>query len=83
MNGQITMFDELVQDPEERPFIGTEVVFYYEEKKYDAVVVKHLGCDFVYIEFLDKRPGDDNPNIYHGKGWHISVRGYKKDWDYK
>lgn len=83
MYKQISMFDELVQDPEKKPIIGTDVIFFLGGEIYDAVVTKHIGHDFFYIVFLDKKPSDDNPDIYPAEGWHISMRGYKEDWDYR
>ena len=82
MDGQISFFDIGVRDINAKPAIGAKVVFYYEGKSYPAVVRGHMGGDHFYIVFDDKRPCDDNPEISTSSGWHVSVRGYKKDWDY-
>ena len=76
MDGQISLFDELIQNPEDKPFIGTKVLFHYKGKSYPAIVTAHCGYDFFYIEFIGNKPQESN------SGWHVSMRGYKKDWDY-
>lgn len=76
IDGQISIFDELIQNPKDKPFIGTKVLFYYKGQFYPAIVTAHCGYDFFYIKFTGKKPHEGN------LGWHVSMRGYKKDWDY-
>ena len=82
MDGQISLFDGFIKDTEEKPEIGTKVIFFYEGKQYNAVVTSHCGLDWFYIKFTDKQPSDDDPEVDDSGGWHISVRGKGKDWEY-
>lgn len=82
MDGQLSLFDGFITNVDEKPPIGTKVIFYYEGKNYPAVVTAHCGADYFYIEFTDRKPSDDNADIEKASGWHVSLRGYGTDWEY-
>ena len=82
MDGQVSLFDIGVRDITHKPPVDTKVIFFYEGKSYPAIVTAHCGGDFFYITFTGRQPSDDNPEVDNGGGWHIAVRGFKKDWDY-
>ena len=81
--GQMTLFSGMLKEIcDTKPDIGTHLVFHYENKNYDCVVKKHCGSDFFYVEFMDRQPSDDFNDLGDSDGWHVSLRGYKKDWDF-
>lgn len=81
MDGQVSLFDGLIDDPNKMPDVGTKVIFHYEGKDYPAYVSYHCGLDYFVIVFTDRKPSDDDPQIAVSSGWHVSVRGRGKDWD--
>lgn len=81
MDGQVSLFDGFVENPSEKPAIGTKVIFHYNGKDYPAYVSYHSGFDFFVIIFTDRKPSDDNPDIGKGSGWNVSMRGRGTDWD--
>ena len=83
MDGQLNLFDGLVDDPNKKPEIGTKVIFFYNGNQYPAVVSDHCGFDYFYIEFTGRKPADDDSDVSNCPGWHVCMRGRKKDWDYK
>lgn len=82
MQGQISLFDGFIDNSNEKPDIGTKVIFFYEGKQYPAVVTAHCGQDWFYITFTDRQPADDDPEVDDSGGWHVSLRGKGKDWCY-
>lgn len=80
MDGQVSLFDGFVDNPNEKPSIGTKVIFHYEGKNYPAYVSYHCGHDYFVIIFTDRKPSDDNPDVGLCSGWHVSMRGKNKDW---
>ena len=75
--GQMSLFSGFLKEQcDTKPEIGTELVFHYGGKDYDCVVDAHCGYDFFHIIFPGKAPEDAN-------GWHISLRGYGKSWNFK
>lgn len=83
MDGQISLFEYMDEIATEKPPIGTEIIFILNEKRYEAVVTKHMGFDYFYIKFKDRKPSDDNENLSDSDGWHVSLRGYKDCWLFK
>lgn len=84
MNGQMSLFDGFLKEIcDTKPEIGTRLVFNYRGKHYDGVVAAHCGHDFFWIEFTERKPSDDFNNVADSDGWHLSLRGYQKSWDFK
>lgn len=75
--GQISLFSGfLTEQCDTKPEIGTELIFHDDDgKDYECVVDAHCGYDFFHVEFLNESPSE--------YGWHISLRGYGKRWDFK
>lgn len=84
MAEQISLFDGFLDDPSVKPPIGTKVIFFYEGKRYPAIVTSHCGetYDFFYIKFTGRQPSDDDSEVKDSGGWHVSMRGKGKDWCY-
>lgn len=81
--GQMSLFSGFLKEKcDTKPEIGTRLVFHYGGKDYDCVVADHCGFDFFWIKFTERKPSDDFNNLGNLDGFHISLRGYKKDWDY-
>ena len=81
--GQLSLFDGLLKEMcDTKPDIGTNLIFHYKNKDYACVVDGHCGHDFFHIVFTDRQPSDDYLDVENSGGWHVSLRGYKKDWDY-
>ena len=81
---QITLFDGLLTDIcEVKPEIGTKLVFMNEGHEYPCVVAGHCGYDFFYVRFTGRTPSDDDTSYGECDGWHISLRGYKRNWKFK
>lgn len=81
--GQISLFSGMLKEQcDTKPDIGTELVFHYKGKDYPCVVTTHCGYDFFFVKFSDAKPHDNNPEVENTDGWHLSLRGYKKDWDF-
>lgn len=51
--------------------------------EYPCVVENHCGYDIFYVRFKGRTPADDNPAYGECDGWHLSLRGYKKNWNFK
>lgn len=83
MDGQLSLFDGFITNVDEKPPIGTKVIFYYEGKSYPAVVAAHCGADYFYIKLTGRKPSDDNELVSDSDGWHISLKGYGTDWRYE
>lgn len=81
--GQISLFDGWLKEYcDTKPEIGTDLVFHYKGKDYACVVDKHCGADFFYVRFKNKQLSLDFPELGDVEGWHISLKGYKRSWDY-
>ena len=81
--GQISLFSGFLKEKcDTKPEIGTRLVFHYGGKDYDCIVADHCGFDIFWIEFTGRKPPDDFKNVGDSDGWHVSLRGYKKDWDF-
>lgn len=85
--GQISLFEVfdgkiLNEICHTKPAVGKNLIFHYKGKDYPCVVDKHCGYDFFHIEFTDRQPSDDFPEVEKNTGWHVSLRGYKRDWDF-
>ena len=77
MNGQLSLFNGLlIEECDTKPDIGTELIFHYDGLDYPCKVKSHCGMDYFYIVFIGEQTAGDTD------GWHVSLRGYKKDWDY-
>lgn len=80
MEGQMSLFDGwLTEYCDTRPAIGTELEFLYKDGVYPCVVEKHCGADFFWVRLTGDRP----KGPYDSGGWHLTIRGYGKDWRYK
>lgn len=81
--GQISLFDGWLDEYcDTKPAVGMGLIFHYKGKDYPCVVSAHCEHDFFYVEFQDKQPSDDFMEVEKSGGWHVSLRSYKKDWDY-
>lgn len=83
--GQMSLFDGMLKEIcDTKPEIGKKLIFHYNGKDYPCVVDCHCGYDVFYIKFTGRQPSDDFPEVgkIESRGWHVSLRGYKKDWDY-
>lgn len=82
--GQISLFSGFLRERcDTRPEIGKMLVFHYGGNDYDCIVAKHCGYDFFFVEFTGRTPADDFTDIEDVGGWHVSLRGYRKDWDFQ
>lgn len=80
---QMSLFGGLLKEVcDTKPEVGTRLVMHYEGKDYPCVVTNHIGFDFFYVKFVNAKPQDDNRDLSESDGWHLSLRGYMKDWDY-
>lgn len=81
--GQMSLFDGMLKEIcDTKPAVGKKLIFHFKGKDYPCVVDTHCGHDFFYIKFTDRQPSDDFPEVAESGGWHISLRGYKKNLDY-
>ena len=81
--GQMSLFSGFLKEScDTKPEIGTRLVFHYGGNDYDCVVASHCGFDFFWVEFIERKPSDDFKDLGNLDGFHISLRGYKKDWDF-
>ena len=81
MDGQMTLFDgKLTNFCEVKPEIGSRLVFKLNGVDYPCTVETHCGYDFFWVRFTDRTPHDDDPTIEESDGWHLSLRGYGKNW---
>lgn len=85
--GQVSLFDVFDEKTlngicHTKPAVGKSLVFHYKGKDYPCIVNKNCGYDFFHIEFTDRQPSDDFPEVKKNTGWHVSLRGYKRDWDF-
>lgn len=85
--GQVSLFDVFDEKTlngicHTKPAVGKSLVLHYKGKDYPCIVNKHCGYDFFHIEFTDRQPSDDFPEVEKNTGWHVSLRGYKRDWDF-
>ena len=79
---QISLFSGMLKEIcDTKPDIGTKLIFHYKSRDYACVVDAHCGFDFFHIVFMGRQPADDY-DVEDSNGWHVSLRGYKKDWDY-
>lgn len=75
--GQMSLFDGMLREQcDTKPEVGTKLIFHHNGKDYLGVVDTHCGMDYFHIKLTD--------NIYPDtpSGVHLSLRGYKKSWDY-
>lgn len=84
MYEQMSLFNgTLIEICDTKPEIGSVLIFHYSENEdYECVVHKHTGGDYFYVKFLESEPGDNHPEVSKSGGWHLSIRGYKKDWSF-
>lgn len=83
MMDQISLFDGMLKEIcDTKPAVGRYLIFHYKGNDYPCVVNQHCGYDFFYIKFTDSHPADDFVEVGKGVGWHISLRGYGRDWDF-
>lgn len=83
MYEQISLFNGILTEIcDTKPEIGTKLVFHYAGGDYDCIVAKHCGFDFFWVEFTGRKPSDDFKDLGDSDGWHVSLRGYKKDWSF-
>lgn len=81
---QMSLFGGLLKEVcDTKPEIGTRLVMHYGGNDYPCVVMSHCGFDFFYVKFVDARPHDNNPDVSDTEGWHLSLKGYRKDWDFE
>ena len=80
MQGQLSLFDGFIEKPNEKPAIGTIVIFHYNGKDYPARVQEHSYTDSFIVIFIDRRPCDDNADMQTASGWHLNMRGYGEKW---
>ena len=81
--GQISLFSGFLKEKcDTKPEIGAKLIFHYEGHDYDCIVKSHCGFDFFYVRFISRNPSDDFKDVEDVGGWHVSLRGYKKDWDF-
>lgn len=83
LDGQISLFDKMLQDFSKKPHIGSRIIFYKDSFTYFCIVNAHEGFDYFYVVFSGRKPCDDNSNIARTNGWTLSMRGYKKEWKYE
>lgn len=77
MEGQMSLFDGFLTEVcDTKPEIGRRLVFIYDGKEYPCKVEVHCGYDYFWVRF-------DEPGPVSAPGWHISLRGYGKDWRYE
>lgn len=82
--GQMSLFDGMLTELcDTKPEIGRKLTFHYMGKDHECTVAAYCGADFFYVEFTGRQPSDDYPEVDDSGGWHISLRGYKKDWDFR
>lgn len=80
---QMSLFGGLLKEQcDTKPEVGTRLVMHYEGKDYPCIVERHCGFDFFYVKFTDKTPHEEDPDVSDTDGWHLSIRGYRKDWDF-
>lgn len=80
---QMSLFGGLLKETcDTKPEIGTRLVMHYDGNDYPCVVAAHCGFDFFYVKFIDTKPHDNNPDVADSDGWHLSLKGYMKDWDF-
>lgn len=77
--GQVSLFDVLDEKTLNgicytKPAVGKSLVFHYKGKDYPCIVDKHCGYDFFHIEFTDRQPSDDFPEVKKNTGWHDKRR---------
>ena len=81
--GQMSLFDGLLKEEcDTKPMIGTMLIFHYKGNDYPCIVESNCGHDFFYVRFISRKPADDFKNVEDTGGWHVSLRGYKKDRSY-
>lgn len=81
--GQISLFSGFLKERcDTKPEIGKKLVFHCKGKNYECVVDDHCGYDVFHVKFTGRKPSDDFPEIAITEGWHISLRGYRLDWDF-
>jgi|GEM_PF-5570519 len=70
---QISIFN-FIEDPEAKPVIGKTIfVLDKENKKVPAVVKKHCGGDYLYVE-------SEHSLLYGEKFLNVSMRAKNKTW---
>lgn len=80
---QMSLFGGLLKEQcDTKPEVGTRLIMHYNGKDYPCVVDAHCGFDFFYVKFTDRKPSDDNLRLSNTAGWHLSLRGYLKDWEF-
>lgn len=80
---QMSLFGGMLKEVcDTKPEIGTKLVMHYEGNDYPCVVTAHCGFDFFYVKFIDAKPHDNDTDVDDTDGWHLSLRGYMKDWDF-
>lgn len=80
---QMSLFGGLLKEVcDTKPEVGTKLVMHYEGKDYPCVVDVHCGFDFFFVKFTGRTPHDDDPDVAESDGWHLSLRGYIKDWSF-
>lgn len=83
MTGQMSLFSGLLRETcDTKPEIGSRLIFHYKGLDYPCKVAKHCGWDFFWIEFTGRNPSADDVNVCDSGGWHISLKGYGKDWNF-
>ena len=76
-DGQISLFSGFIKEQcDTKPDIGQRLVFHHDGTDYDCIVDAHCGYDFFHVKFIGKMPED-------ASGYHLSLRGYGKSWDFK
>ena len=73
--GQVSLFDVFDEKTlngicHTKPAVGKSLVLHYKGKDYPCIVNKHCGYDFFHIEFTDRQPSDDFPEVKKNTGWH-------------
>lgn len=82
--GQLSLFDGFLDNEGyKKPAIGTNIVFMLDGNEYPCIVDSHCGYDMFWVRFTDRKPHDDDENIYNTDGWHLSLRGYGNSWKYE
>lgn len=84
MNGcQMSLFDGFLTELcDTKPEIGTQLVIHYQGSDYPCTVLSHCGADFFYVAFTGKKIHESDPQVAETGGWHLSLRGYGKSWDF-